>query len=485
MINKNVILFSFLLSLSFGSVRSNCLDFIQNAISGLFFGKNSGILVDDSCKLSSSEDYYVSKRSRFVEDSLKKLVGKSEDYDGNLPKISFCFSGGGYRSMVASLGFVIGAKEIGLYDATTYISTLSGSTWFLGNFLTRLFLFGSDLNQFRETLQKRVKIGFWDTKTFDLNSIMDKVANLIAERREFEAADLWGIILADRLFGDIENHQDITFSKIRDLFFRDGTNEPFPLFSLSLSDFFPYEWLEVNPYYSGSDFLSCYIPTSAFDSKFQGGVCKKLFKERSLGWFFALFGSAYNISFGDLMIVLAKEANKKWFLDLVNLIVDKNNLHERRFLASPVNNFAYQKGTLGFSRRKKIELSDAGMSFNLPFPPLFREGRNSDIVFVCDSSSNTNKKGYPELHYAQAYMRRKGIKFPPLNKPIRIGNNITVFEDTSDRSVPMIIYCTNPTSVPTRILSYQKETFDKLCDSMKDVVVDNKQALIKFINRKV
>ena len=78
--------------------------------------------------ISYNEEIYRSRRMPFV----KK--GLSQFFNNQLDKpitIGVACSGGGYRAMIASLGFFKGMADTGLLDATMYASSLSGSTWFL------------------------------------------------------------------------------------------------------------------------------------------------------------------------------------------------------------------------------------------------------------------------------------------------------------------------------------------------------------------
>ena len=55
----------------------------------------------------------------------------------DLPRIGFCYSGGGVRALINGLGATLGADAIGLHDAVLYSSGLSGGSWFLALFTQR------------------------------------------------------------------------------------------------------------------------------------------------------------------------------------------------------------------------------------------------------------------------------------------------------------------------------------------------------------
>jgi len=448
--------------------------------------------VDKSCQLCSEEKSYIAARTPLVELALKKFIGFENDTTiQTLPRLGFCCSGGGYRAMISMLGFLSGMKHLGLTDATTYVATLSGSAWCYIHYLLRKKLQKIDLFQFREILQQRVKEPLLDMNCYDSDKFLDKIVSVLSERGKIEAADFLGAIAANRLWGDLDQFQTITFSPLREAFSASAVaessfmNEPFPLCSLVISDVFPYEWLELNPYVTGSDYLGGYIPTALFDSYFKSGRCVEDFSEKSLGWFLAMVGSAYNFSLGDVLLTIAKKSGNAWFLDLVKAFVNTLNLYEDRVLSSPVYNFVWGMNNRPLADRREFEISDAGIDFNLPFPLLFKKERAVDIIFVCEASLGADIETYPDLYFAQNYMERKGIKFPPLDDPKKISDNILLFEDEHDTTIPVIVYFVNPVGASTLEFAYTKEEFYEMHDAMKYVVLESEEAIKAVIDRRV
>ena len=447
-------------------------------------GQSCDISVTKGSIICDQERAFIDAREPMVAEAIKKFVGADEVLRKN-PTISFCFSGGGYRAMIASLGFSLGAKEIGLTDVTKYVASLSGSTWNVGHSLLRKSKQNLELEEFREVIQKRVENGFLDPVTFNLSLFVKSIFNVFSERGKIEPADLWGMLYADRMWGDMVDAHHMKFSDIAELFKDKNFNHPFPLFPLILADEFPYEWLEVNPFTVGSDYLNASIPTSLFDSPFINGKCQVAYSEQTLGWFLGMFGSAYNLSFGDVIDYVTRLTEDKWLVEQVEKIIDRYCLYERRALPSPVYNFTYNMDYKSLNSQQEFEVSDAGIAYSLPLPILLNSKRFSDIIIVFDSSSNASAIGYPELKFARAYMDRKGIKFPPLDNPTISSQYVRVFEDENDSSVPTIVYIASPKYVPMSTFTYTKEEFDSLCDAAKDVVIDNKDLFVEVINRKI
>jgi hypothetical protein len=119
--------------------------------------------------------------------------------------------------------------------------------------------------------------------------------------------------------------------------------------------------------------------------------------------------------------------------DLVNSPLD-----DVRLAPSSLPNFTYKAATQALYDHKHLTLVDAGMSFNLPFPPLMRKERAVDIILVCDASANII--GCQALHWAEEYMQAKNIAFPPIDYEKADKQVMTVFQDPSDPSCPIVVY---------------------------------------------
>lgn len=85
--------------------------------------------------ISPQEKKYIQYRTSFVRKYLKTFLSY-EIPKNYTPKIAFMGSGGGYRAMLSTLGFLSGAKKMGLLDCTFYIAGVSGSTWTIGTWMS-------------------------------------------------------------------------------------------------------------------------------------------------------------------------------------------------------------------------------------------------------------------------------------------------------------------------------------------------------------
>ena len=477
-----------------GSLR-NFFVVINLFISFIIFHSLFAIRVDTSCKICQQENDYITQREEnIIKPAIKRILGNDIKLTDNakLPKVGFCFSGGGYRSMISSLGFMQGAQEAGILDLSSYFASLSGSTWMMAPLLLRS-LFDSNLKlaDFRQKLKERVVD--LDFKKFSVSSI-DAIINRLDFKDKItgkiDPVDLWGGIFADRLLGDlgIDNAQKYSFLQIR-RFLGQSKNYPYPLFTAVVPDVRPYEWFEVGPYSSGCEYVGGYVETKYFGSLYSGGTLYQKLPEKDLGEYMGIFGSAYCFSCTEVFTFM-----KETFAKVIKKILKRSKnrsfslqgLLEKfvseRLFPSYFNNYTYAMLAKPFSSKESFKLVDAGMDYNLPFPPLFK--RNVDVIVVCDASGNVLDLGYGELEKAAKYAQRKSIKFPDLKNGKEIEKHIYFFEG-KDKDTPSIIYLENPDSYSTLKFNYSEREFNSLCDSMKNLVEKSKQTIFYAIKQKL
>ncbi|MFC1842506.1 hypothetical protein ACFLYU_02515 [Candidatus Dependentiae bacterium] len=454
----------------------------------------NNIFVDTSGKLCQKEIKYIKKRKPVVKKSQEQLTGKKLS---KCPTIGMPFSGGGYRAFVAMLGFMLGAKQIGLLGSTTYISGLSGSAWGIGTLLARNAFYKKKkgfLKKFKQDMQDRMSKSFWNFKQVNWQEIIKRLAKKYKNYGKIEPADLWGALVVDRLMGDLpQSGQNLSFKNIRS-FLKKTDKYPYPLFSLIMKDTFDktehYEPFEVTPNSSGSDYLHGFVPTKYFGSEFKDGKLTKRRSQESLGFNFGLFGSPYDFNEGDLLLQIVDAIPQTFKFktevdSFVRFIIKKYKLSKKNFLPSKVNNPTYNMKTSSY-KKEFLTLADAGFEFNLTIPPLLR--RKPNIIVCCDASSDACEKGFPELVIAKEYADKNGFAFPSLKYYKKISANLFIFKwdksKKTNKKIPAILYFTNPISESTFKLEYSKKEFNKLCDSMKKMVIKHKDTIAKEIIEK-
>ena len=86
-----------------------------------------------------------------------------------------------------------------------------------------------------------------------------------------------------------------------------------------------------------------------------------------------------------------------------------------------------------------IQLVDAGLDFNLPYPPISgqRPQRAADVIIFLDASKTI--KDAPSLRKAEQYARRHNLKFPKINYTGIATRVVSVFKD-KDPQLPIVVY---------------------------------------------
>lgn len=115
----------------------------------------------------------------------------------------------------------------------------------------------------------------------------------------------------------------------------------------------------------------------------------------------------------------------------------------KRLTSAVVFNFVRGLNSSSFAAREKMKLVDAGLDFNLPYPPVSGEygRRQADILIFWDASKTIS--GAPALKGARDYARSRGLKFPAITDEQMSKLNtksLWVFKDEDDSSVPVVVY---------------------------------------------
>ena len=387
--------------------------------------------------LHPEEQHYLIHRKQKTKSALAKIL-KTSLQEEHVPRISVICSGGGYRAMLGSIGAFSGLQATNLLDAITYISSLSGSTWSLGLWMST----GMTIKQLKKYVIKQLTTDFYKIKRQDSYTIGHMLLVKAAFQQPFSTVDLFGAFLARHLlkdfFGDACQmvHMSDQMKAIQ------HGELPFPIYSavdgrINIRGAIP--WYEFTPLEIGSAHYGLYVPTWAYGRRFKNGTSLDCAPEQSLGFLFGIFGSAYGAHF--------KAAWDRVLQDLVwsqaKSIIEKTVLQSRaanmRFQWARVRNFMIGMDTQDALKNNKIlKLVDAGIEGNLPYIPLSgeREERKQDILIFFDFS-----KRIPQaLKKAENYARMKNLKFPMIDYADIEKRTISIFKDDQDPEVPVVIY---------------------------------------------
>lgn len=390
--------------------------------------------------LGEQEKIFLNQRQRNTKEGLQKFLGIDIPADKQ-PRVAMCFSGGGFRAMILTLGALIAAQDTGLLDCTTYMAGLSGSTWAMAPWLATK----QNLHRMRDTLHKKIHRGIRHlTRHKDRKQVLKHLLTKAWYRQGVSAMDIYGPLLANTLLTDLGDKKlTAGISDTHDHIMQG--RYPMPIYTSIASNKEPYEWFEFTPFEVGSAAIGAYVPTWAYGRKFKHGVSTNYAPEQSLGYCMGIFGSAFEVDIEDLARIGA-HAIKEVKDDLpavthgaIDTIIDKlvnSPLDDVRLAPSMLPCFVHQVPDNPFADCKRLSLVDAGIDFNLPFVPLLRAARNVDVIIVYDSSAGRVGE---DLKLAAAYAQRKGIPFPPV--PDDVGEHLcSVLRDENNPACPVIIY---------------------------------------------
>lgn len=450
--------------------------------------------VDTSGNLIHEEIEYINKRDRRTRAFIGQLLGLETIPDQiKLPRIAFVGSGGGFRATTDYIAMLTALHRRGIFDCGTYAAGLSGGAWAIFPLVLR----GLDPVSYSEILKQRL----CQNDPSGKKNLLSKMAQIfLAKHGKIKFVDTWGSIVSDRLFGDISAGRCLTFNDIRSILAQ-SDRFPYPVCPVIIGQTAPnYGWVEINPFGIYSDCLGGSISNATFGSIFKSGKITQEAPTLTLEFYMGMVGSAFCLTMGDILFngirdtldaievdeilsIMSKDAFVN-FTYGINKIVDKFGLYQKRFFPAKIPNYSYQMQSSKLKKLQTLELLDAGVFINLPFPTLIRKDRNIDIYIVCDSSSDATDRDFTELRYAADWARANGIKFPSLNKFKVVSPDMRIFYE-DDITVPYIIYFSNQIAVGTTELSYTTEEFDKLFGFMHENVLNGTHAIVDVIKKKL
>ncbi|NBO99721.1 MAG: hypothetical protein EBU90_06285 [Proteobacteria bacterium] len=254
-------------------------------------------------------------------------------------------------------------------------------------------------------------------------------------------------------------------------------------------EFTPYE-VGVRYYDSKNQLLGAFVPTWALGRRFepvyekQSGIMATLgltrgklakvvstdnISEYPLSYFLGIWGSAFAFSMKDLIRILGFDyvltgtnplSPDTILKNIISLMVTAfapitSLFSNVRLFPASVHNFMMALPDTSQSERT-LTFVDAGIDFNLPFPPLLQKDRAVDLIIVLDASSPVFKKdkngkfSIPGLQEAEIWAKTQSIPFPQIagsaaltkatdiNAKSRASSPVTVFPGTN--GAPTIIF---------------------------------------------
>lgn len=452
---------------------------------------NNGVMVggalvtafpsSERADLSVQEKTFRTKRINKVRPALEKFLGEeiSSDVVRN-SALAFAGTGGGYRAMILTAGYLAGLEQLGLLDTLTYVAGLSGSTWMIGPWITQ----GGQVGHYKQSLQNKISSNQFNIMKLGpgLLSSTENIATITKNilwpkflwGQPIRSNDFYGFLLGQVLLG-----RDGYKKRLSDQGGPKGNvtsgNYPFPIYtavSMSKKDDgeYSYDWYEFNPYEvlvnfraigeKVDKFLS--VPTRAFGSQFKAGSSVSTgyvtqAPEQMFGYWLGAFGSAFAINPKDIDSYIARGLSAKEFkkpfisfdgimnfvgAGLMGVVQSIEGVGSARFSPPQVFNpfKGFSKTPVEWLKQKKyLTLVDAGVSGNIPLRPLLWPARKVKFIIIGESSTTVLSARelkrffeHAEAMYGYTYSRYDDGK----------SATIRIYKDKVHAEAPRIIYLT-------------------------------------------
>lgn len=353
----------------------------------------------------------IQKRKKLIKKEFKKQfnIGNKKI---NIPKISVCMSGGGYRAMINTLGVLKGLEDTKLLPLVENIYSLSGSTWLVNLWLASKYNLNKLENHLRLKLSNNIKFKLDKINKFasmplnkdQYKELLKYVAifwqQKIGYGQRINLIDIWGLLIGLNIYpADINIYQECLSNQIAIL--QEG-NKPISISTAispidknkqSKNEISPdniYRWLlfsatQISIEHDNNLYS---IPSWAFGREFKKGKSVENYKgqapELPLAYLLGIFGSAFSGSPQEYLNIMN---NMLLFKDLP--IVSKTmelaaqlGFKDKRVAPAKIHNFIEH---LDKTQNKQITLIDAGLECNIPLYPILKYD-NTEIILIFDAS---------------------------------------------------------------------------------------------------
>jgi phospholipase A2 len=425
------------LSESYGVIIEPLLEIVEEDLPAVVNNphKDHVALVREGSDVHPAEKLCVSRRRARAKPVLEKMIGAPVDQD-LMPTIAFVASGGGYRAMISTIGYLMGADRFGLLDATTYIAALSGSTWTLCSW----YASGVPLQHFRTDLIEKMNTQILSISAEEIELIAEAIVVKLAFGQPVTLVDVYGALLANVLLNEFGDSRQRIYLSDQITRVRHG-EWPFPIYTaIDAEEYSESNWYEFTPFEVGAQWLGRYVPTWAYGRKFAEGTSVDFAPEQSLGFQMGTFGSAFGARVSEIYHTFENDISSPLLKEIIEKLII-NEIGNDRVTYAEVLNYMYGFQRDGFEDLENIRLADGGSEpgFNLPYPVVSGQGgRRADIIIFLDMSSDSFTAA--TLFKVVEYARDHGLKFPAIPYDLSLTKACHIFKDEYDSEVPLVIY---------------------------------------------
>ena len=381
--------------------------------------------------ICEGEKEYLKNRLPIVKAALERLLNR-HIADDQIPNIAIVNSGGGYRAMLYTLGALHGAEKIGLLDATTYVTGLSGSTWAIAPWIC----LDMPLEDFKHYIVACTEKPFMETTDEEEILIFEAAAVKTASKQPKTPVDIYGDFLGNRLLEAAGDKRHMVYLSHQAEKIKDG-RFPYPIYTAIDADEHTIEnqdWYEFTPHEIGNIITGNYIPAWSYGRKFKNEKSVDNDPEKPLGYHMGTWGSAFGANIKTIKKEIAKAIGcREYIKQLPDNPIDGQRIGD--FYAKIANPLYKIKK----DEPKYIGLVDAGLDFNLPYPPVsgLCPNRKADVLIFCDASAG---KVGNELKKTVDYAHKHNLPFPAIDFCDIDTKTISIFKDEHNPAAPVVIY---------------------------------------------
>ncbi|XP_076599456.1 cytosolic phospholipase A2 zeta-like [Chaetodon auriga] len=437
------------------------------------------------------EKEYLKKRKGVVAQALQKILGLGSQLEPEkVPNIAVVASGGGTRAMTGLLGSLRALKDIGVLDATTYITGVSGSTWAMSTLYQEANWSQQDINRVISAAKEQMTKS--TLSAFSLEKLQYYFDEKMKRRNEgyiVSLIDTAGLVLEHLVFG---REVSSTLSE-QQLAVDEGQN-PLPIYTaVNMKDKLSgceseAEWCEFTPYEVGMQKYGAFVKSEDFGSEFFLGHIIKRHKEVRIPYLMGIWSSIFSVNLTELWTLATESlpSCRSWLgssvnaselgsqplpLDthLINPLTDIQSIlsgfmKDRPVIAEMYNfmrglfmHLDYNKNNNFVAWKEKhpdsfpnqltpkdptMFLVDSGHVINIGCVPVLRPERDVDVI-ICLSYSWDPEHILRVLEKTVAYCKDRNIPFPSadfasLEKEPQ--KEVYIFEDKENPKAPIVVH---------------------------------------------
>ncbi|XP_036397454.1 cytosolic phospholipase A2 zeta-like [Megalops cyprinoides] len=444
--------------------------------------------------IPKEEKAFLEKRKDLVSRTLQKaLLLPSAPESHQVPVVAVVGSGGGTRAMTALYGSLKGLQTLGLLDAVSYITGVSGSTWTMSNLYADSDWSQRDMEAPLSSVRSEISKSLSGILSpGQLKYYIQELQKKAWGGQLVSFIDVFGLMIEHLIHG--KTNCSTLSSQQRAV--AEGQN-PYPIYTaVNVKDGINgstavAEWCEFTPYEVGIPKYGAFVRTEDFGSEFYMGHLIKKHPEMRISFLLGMWSSVLSFNLTQVVRTLTgsvptwisglgedihdtdesdahghpPSALHTYFIEPVGNLTEmlENLLTDRPIISQTYNflrgfslhwNYSESNGFLTWKDThvdafpnsltpsdSKLKLVDSGFAINVGFPPLMRPQRNVDLILSFNYSWQDDQ--FKVLKHTAQYCADHRLPFPNIDfsslegKPLQ---ECYLFRDEDNPSAPIVLH---------------------------------------------